>query len=144
MKQHSATAKWNKGLKDGIGEVTTGNGTVKSKYSFETRFGEGKDGTSPEELIGAALSGCFSMFLSSVAEKKGLSPEYVKSDAKVYLGQKDGAAHIMKIELFTEAVIPGVEDAAFQEMVKESKANCPASKALAAVPEVTVQATLKK
>ncbi|WP_187261016.1 OsmC family peroxiredoxin [Pontibacter beigongshangensis] len=143
MKAHKASAKWNKGLKDGNGQVKTGNGTVEANYSFNTRFGDSTDGTTPEELIGAAHAGCFSMFLSALAGNKGLSPEYVSTDAKVFLGEKDGGPHIMKIELTTEASIPGISEEDFQQLAEEAKQNCPISKVLASVPEMTLQATLK-
>lgn len=144
MKQHTAQARWEKGLKDGKGTLSTGNGQVKASYSFDTRFGEAKDGTTPEELIGAAHAGCFSMFLSALVGKQNITPAYIETTAKVYLGEKDGGPLIQKIELTTEASIDGLEDADFQKLVQEAKVNCPVSKALAAVPEVTVQASLKK
>lgn len=144
MKQHKATAKWSKGLKDGSGELHTGNGTVTATYSFDTRFGESRNGTTPEELIGAAHAGCFSMFLSALVGKQNITPDYIRTEAVVHLGENDGGPLITKIELTTEAVIDGMEDNTFQDLVKEAKANCPVSKALAAIPEITVQAALKK
>ncbi|GAB3537104.1 OsmC family protein [Pontibacter brevis] len=144
MKKHRAEARWNNGLKDGNGELKTGNGGVQSSYSFASRFGDSTKGTSPEELIGAAHAGCFSMFLSALMGKQNLSPEYIETKASVHLGEKDGGPLIEKIELTTEAKVDGLDNDAFQELVQQAKAGCPVSKALASVPEITVQATLKE
>jgi lipoyl-dependent peroxiredoxin len=144
MKVHKANATWKKGLKDGTGEVETANGGIKSTYSFATRFGDSTDGTTPDELIGAALASCYSMFLSALIDKQGITAEYIKTDAKVHLGEKDGGPHIMKIELITEASVPDLSEDEFQKLVKEAKENCPVSKALSAVPEMTVNATLNR
>ncbi|GAA4444463.1 OsmC family protein [Pontibacter saemangeumensis] len=144
MKKHRAEARWNKGLKDGAGEVKSGNGAIKADYTYASRFGDSTSGTSPEELIGAAHAGCFSMFLSALMGNENLSPEYVETKASVYLGEKDGAPLIQKIELTTEAKVAGLDNDKFQELVQKSKEGCPVSKALAAVPEITVQATLKE
>lgn len=142
MKQHKAKAQWKGGLKEGAGVFETGRGNVKTAYSFASRFGDDTKATSPEELVGAAHAGCFSMFLSGVISKQDLTPDYITTNADVTLGEKDGAPTIMKIVLTVEAKVPGLLDADFQRYVKESKENCPVSKALAAVPEITVNATL--
>ena len=144
MKVHRANATWKKGLKDGSGELETANGGIKSTYSFATRFGDSTAGTTPEELIGAAHAGCYSMFLSALLGNQNITPESIKTSAKVHLGEKDGAPLITKIELTTEASIQGISDDDFQKLVQEAKAGCPVSKALAAVPEVTVNASLNK
>lgn len=144
MKKSTARAQWNKGLKNGAGQVESGNGQFKADYTFASRFGEDNSATNPEELIGAAHAGCFSMFLSSLLEKANYKPESVITTATVHLGEKDGGPHVMKIELNTEASVPEIQDEEFQKLVQESKAGCPISKALAAVPEMTVTATLKK
>ncbi|MFD2245966.1 OsmC family peroxiredoxin [Pontibacter ruber] len=142
MKQHKAKAQWKGGLKEGSGEFETGRGNVKTGYSFASRFGDDTRATSPEELIGAAHSGCFSMFLSALLEKANYTPESINTSANVTLGEKDGAAHIMKIELTTEVRASGIQNEEFQKLVQDAKAGCPVSKALAAVPEITVNATL--
>ncbi|PRY13096.1 osmotically inducible protein OsmC [Pontibacter ummariensis] len=144
MKKHRAQARWNKGLKDGEGEVKTGNGAIESKYSYASRFGDSNSGTSPEELIGAAHAGCFSMFLSALMGNQDLTPEYIETKAVVSLGEKDGAPLIQKIELTTEAKVDGLDENTFQELVQQAKAGCPVSKALNAVPEITVEASLAK
>jgi lipoyl-dependent peroxiredoxin len=142
MKQHKAKAQWNGSLKEGAGEFETGRGNVKTGYSFASRFGDDTRATSPEELIGAAHAGCFSMFLSGVLGKHEFNPEYIKTDADVTLGEKDGAPTITKIVLTVKAKVENLQDTDFQRYVQESKENCPVSKALAAVPEITVNATL--
>lgn len=143
MKKHTAKAKWEKGLKDGSGELRTGNGAVQSKYTYASRFGDSSSGTSPEELIGAAHAGCYSMFLSALMGNENITPEYIETSASVWLGEKDGAPLIQKIELRTEAKADGLDEEKFQQLVQQAKAGCPVSKALAAVPEITVEATLK-
>lgn len=144
MKVHKANATWKKGLKDGSGELETANGGIKSSYSFATRFGDSTAGTTPEELIGAAHAGCYSMFLSALIGNKKITPEYIKTSARVSLGEKDGGPLITKIELTTEASVPGLSEDDFQQLVQEAKAGCPVSKALSAVPEITVNATLNR
>lgn len=144
MKKHRAEARWEKSLKEGSGELSTGNGALKSSYSFASRFGDSTSGTTPEELIGAAHAGCFSMFLSALLGNENLTPDYVQTKASVYLGEQDGSPLITKIELTTEAKVPGLQNDDFQSLVEKAKAGCPVSKALAAVPEITVQATLQE
>jgi len=144
MKKHTAKAKWEKGLKDGSGELSTGNGAVQSKYTYASRFGDSTSGTSPEELIGAAHAGCYSMFLSALMGNENITPDYIETTASVWLGEKDGGPLIQKIELRTEAKADGLDEEKFQQLVQQAKAGCPVSKALAAVPEMTVEATLKR
>ncbi len=142
MKQHNAKALWKGSLKEGSGEVETGRGNLKTGYSYASRFGDDTRATSPEELIGAAHAGCFSMFLSALLGNKNLTPDYISTSAIVHLGEKDGAPLITKIELTTEARIANISNDDFQQLVQEAKAGCPVSKALAAVPEITVNASL--
>ncbi|WP_299755060.1 OsmC family peroxiredoxin [uncultured Pontibacter sp.] len=144
MRKHKAEARWNKGLKGGEGEVKAGNGAFTSKYSYASRFGDSNSGTSPEELIGAAHSGCFSMFLSALIEKADITPEYVETKAVVTLGEQDGAPTILKIELNTEVKADGLDNEKLQQLAQDAKKGCPVSKALNAVPEITLQATLKE
>jgi len=144
MRKHRAEARWNKGLKDGNGEVKSATGAFESKYSFASRFGDSNSGTSPEELIGAAHAGCFSMFLSALMEKANLTPEYVHTKAVVTLGEQDGAPTILKIDLDTEVKAEGLDNEKLQQLAQDAKKGCPVSKALNAVPEITMQATLKE
>lgn len=133
-----ASATWNGTLKEGTGGVK-GTG-FEAAFTFGSRFeGNGK-GTNPEELIGAAHAGCFSMFLAAQLTKEGKPPTSINTSASVTLG--DGPT-VTKIELETVAVVPGIDQALFDDKVAFSKANCPISKALAAVPEIVIKATLK-
>jgi osmotically inducible protein OsmC len=134
-----AQAQWTGTLKEGKGTVKGGNGFFEAPFTFVSRFEGGKEGTNPEELIGAAHAGCFSMFLSAQLTKAGHAPTRIDTTATVHLG--DGPT-VTKIELETLAVVPGVDAATFDEKVKFSKENCPISKALAAVPELVVNAKL--
>ena len=142
MREHNAEAIWKKGLKDGAGVVKTGNGTIESDYSYGTRFGNERNGTTPEELIGAALSGCYSMFLSALLGKESYTPDYIHTRAKVTLGEKEGAPLVERIDLTVEAKVPKLTNDELQKLAQEAKAKCPISKALAAIPEVTLQASL--
>jgi lipoyl-dependent peroxiredoxin len=135
----TARAQWNGTLKEGSGAVSGTSGHFDAAFSYATRF-EGKaGGTTPEELIGAAIAGCFSMFLAAQLGKEGLTPTLIQTTAKVHLG---AGPLISKIELETTADVPGADRALFEEKVAFSKANCPVSKALASVPEIVVKATL--
>lgn len=137
MAVSKAQAKWTGTLKEGSGSV---KGTAfEAPFTFASRFeGSGK-GTNPEELIGAAHAGCFSMFLAAQLSKEGHPPTSIETQATVHLG--DGPA-ITKIELETTAVVPGVDPKVFDEKVDFSKKNCPISKALGAVPEIVFNAKL--
>ncbi len=137
MAIRSATAVWNGTLREGSGSMKVGSGAFEGAYSFGTRFEEAP-GTNPEELIGAAHAGCYSMFLSALLTKAGTPPTSVSTTAKVYL---EAGPTIAKIELTTEAQVPGIDDAAFQEQAAAAKANCPVSKALASV-EIVLNARL--
>jgi lipoyl-dependent peroxiredoxin len=128
-----AQAQWNGDLKAGKGEMSLGSGAFKGAYSFGTRF-EGAPGTNPEELIGAAHAGCFSMALSAALGKAGFTPKSVRTNATVTLDKVGEGFQITRIDLDTEASIPGIEDAKFQEIAKGAKENCPVSKALASTP----------
>ena len=134
-----ASAKWSGTLKEGSGSMKGGTGFFEAPFTFLSRFEGAKTGTNPEELIGAANAGCFSMFLAAQLTAAGHPPTSIETSATVTLG--DGPA-ITKIELETNAVVPGVSQAVFDEKVAFSKQNCPISKALGGVPEITIKATL--
>jgi lipoyl-dependent peroxiredoxin len=140
MAVSKASATWNGTLKEGNGSVKGGNGAFEAPFTFGSRFEGSGQGTNPEELIGAAHAGCFSMFLAAQLTKEGKPPTSINTTATVTLG--DGPT-VTKIELVTEAVVPGADEALFNDKVAFSKANCPISKALAAVPELVVSAKLK-
>ena len=138
MTTASAKAEWKGTLKEGSGSMSVGSGALNGPYTWASRFADGK-GTNPEELIGAAHAGCFSMFLSAKLTANGTPPTSVTTDAKVTLG--DGPT-LTDITLTTVAVVPNIDQAKFDELVKVAKEQCPISKALAAVPNITVNATL--
>ena len=141
MAVRKAEAKWEGTLKEGNGNVKLGSGAYEGQYNFSSRFEEGT-GTNPEELLGAAHAGCYSMALNVGLERAGFTPTYVDTTAKVHVGKIDDQLTITKIELFTEAVVPGLDDAKFQEMATDTRDNCIISRAIN-VPEMTVEATLK-
>ncbi|GMU66582.1 MAG: peroxiredoxin [Acidobacteriota bacterium] len=140
MATRNATAVWNGGLKDGSGTVRLGSGAFEGAYSFSSRFEEGT-GTNPEELIGAAHAGCFSMALSAALGKAGFAPKRITTVAKVHLRMGDAGPSIPNIELDCVAEVPGITPEAFAEQAEGAKQNCPVSKALAAV-EIVLHARL--
>ena len=140
MATRNGSAVWKGTLREGKGTVRLGSGAFEGQYSFASRFEEGT-GTNPEELIGAAHAGCFSMALAAGLTKAGYSPNRVATTAKVHLGQSGGGFKITLIELETEADVPGIDEQAFQEQAETAKKNCPVSQALAAT-EITLSAKL--
>ena len=140
MPTRNGSAVWEGTLREGKGTVRLGSGAYEGPYSFASRFEEG-NGTNPEELIGAAHAGCFSMALAAGLTKAGYSPKRVSTTAKVHLGQAGGGFKITLIELDTEAEIPGIDEQAFQEQAETAKKNCPVSQALAAT-EIKLNAKL--
>jgi osmotically inducible protein OsmC len=141
MSARKADAVWTGTLREGEGNVKLGSGTFEGKYSFKTRF-EDAPGTNPEELIAAAHSSCYSMALNAGLERAGFPPKRVHTTASVSLGKVNDAFAITRIELETEAEVPGIDEAAFQEQAKAAKENCPISKALAGVGTITLSAKL--
>ena len=135
-----ASAEWKGDLKTGAGTFTAGD-SISGDYTFSSRFEDGP-GSNPEQLIAAAHAACFSMALSNNLAKAGHTPDSVEPHATVTLGSVDGAPTITKIALVTVAKVPGLGDAAFQEQAAAAKAGCPVSKALAAVPEISLEASL--
>lgn len=140
MAVRRADAEWQGGLKGGSGTMKMSSGAYEGKYSFGSRFEEAP-GTNPEELIAAAHAGCFSMALAGALEKAGHAPTRVATTARVHLTVGAGGASITRIDLTTEAEVPGIDAAAFAEQAEGAKKNCPVSKALAAV-EITLDAQL--
>jgi len=134
------SAHWEGGLKDGRGSISTQSGALdKRPYGFAMRF-EGVPGTNPEELIGAAHAGCFTMALSLILGEAGLTADSLDTTATVTLEKLETGFTITAIHLKLEASIPGTDDAAFQELAAKAKANCPVSKLLNA--EITLDAAL--
>src|SRR5436189_3145916 len=128
MQTRKAEAEWTGSLKDGSGTVKLGSGAFQGSYSFASRFESGK-GTNPEELIGAAHAGCFSMALSAGLGRAGFNPKRVQTDAKVHLVKTDAGFKISKIELQTEAEVPGIDEKTFLEQAEAAKKGCPVAQA---------------
>jgi osmotically inducible protein OsmC len=138
MPVRKSEAVWTGTLKEGSGTMKLASGLCEGPYTFSSRFEEAK-GSNPEELIGAAHAGCFSMFLAALLTDKGYGPERIFTTAAVTLG---AGPTITKIVLDCAATVSGVDEAEFQELAAQAKAGCPVSKALAAVPEIVLNATL--
>ncbi len=116
---------------------------AETPYSFKTRF-ENEKGTNPEELIAAAHAGCFSMALSGGLTKEGFAPKKVTTRADVHIGPDPaGGFRISRIELFTDAEVPGIDQAKFDTVVEATRTGCPVSKLLGKGAEIAVKATLK-
>jgi len=130
MPVRTANAQWEGDLKSGKGKVRLGSGAYEGPYSFLSRFENGQ-GTNPEELIAAAHAGCFSMALSHALAQAGFPPKRVHTTARVHLDKTADGFAIGRIELQTEAEVPGLAAAAFQEQAEKAKKNCPVSKVLA-------------
>ncbi len=138
MPIRASEATWRGTLKEGEGTMRLASGRYEGPYTYSSRFEEAA-GTNPEELLGAAHAGCFSMFLAALLTEKGYAPESVHTTASVHLG---AGPTIKRIDLDCQAVVPDVGDDEFQQLALEAKAKCPVSKALAAVSEITLAATL--
>ena len=138
MAVRKSNAVWNGTLKEGAGKMKLGSGLYEGPFTYASRFEEGK-GTNPEELIGAAHAGCFSMFLAALLGNNGYTPNRVETTAAVHLG--DGPK-IHKIELTCRAEVPDIDAATFADLAAQAKAGCPVSKALAAVDEIILDAAL--
>jgi osmotically inducible protein OsmC len=132
MPARTASARWEGGLQQGKGTMRLGSGAFEGQYSFLSRFEDGA-GTNPEELLGAAHAGCFSMALSAGLEQAGHPPTSVDTTATVHLGRSDSGFEISRIDLDCAAVVPGLDDAEFQAQAATAKVGCPVSKALAGV-----------
>ena len=139
--KRNASAVWQGTLKKGDGKLQTDSKVLSgTPYSFHDRFEDG-GGTNPEELIGAAHAGCYSMALSMILEGAGLTPERIETHAAVTLDQVEGGFAITGIHLTVRARVPGADDGDFQRCAEEAKGGCPVSKALAT--EITMDATLE-
>ncbi len=134
------SAEWQGDLRSGTGTFTAGD-TIEGEFSFKSRFEDGP-GANPEQLIAAAEASCFSMALSAALADAGTPVESVRTEATVTLRFVDGAPKITSIALRTVGRVPGLDDAAFQEAARGAKENCPVSRALSGVPEITLEASL--
>lgn len=144
-KTRTAKATWEGGLKDGKGFLKLGSKAFEGAYNFGNRFGDEETATNPEELIGAAHAGCFTMFLSSMLEKNGTVAKELKSKSSVKLefGGEDGPV-ISSIALSIKGIVPGLSETEFIRIAEEAKQKCPVSKSLAAVAEMTLSAKLSE
>ncbi|MBW3667999.1 MAG: OsmC family protein [Actinobacteria bacterium] len=140
MPVRSADARWEGPLQSGKGSMRLAGGAYEGAYSFSSRFEEGT-GTNPEELIAAAHAGCFSMAFAGGLGKAGHEPVSVQTTAKVHLEKGDAGFRIPRIDLVTEAEVPGISEADFQELADTAKRTCPVSTLLAAA-EITLEAKL--
>ncbi len=141
MPTRTSEAKWSGDLKEGSGTMKLGSGAYEGAYTFKSRMETGP-GTNPEELIAAAHAGCFSMAISAILAGNGHAPKSVHTTAKVSFDAVPGGFAITKINLSTEGEVPGLDAAGFEKFAQEAKKGCPVSKALAAVPEITLSAKL--
>lgn len=136
----TGSAAWQGGIKDGKGSISTESGALKAyPYGFASRF-EGMPGTNPEELVGAAHAGCFTMAFSLILGQSNLVAEHMETSAKVTLEQVEGGYAITAVHLTLKAKIPGADQATFERLSAMAKAGCPVSKVLKA--EITLDATL--
>ena len=141
MSVRESSARWEGDLKGGKGSMRLGSGAFEGQFSFKSRFEEGT-GTNPEELIGAAHAGCFSMAFSNMLSEAGHVPKRVSTTAKVHLGPVDGKPTIHTIDLDMEGDVPGISKEKFLDIANKAKAGCPVSRALGGV-KINLNARLK-
>jgi len=141
MPTRKAEAEWKGSLAEGGGRLKVGSGAFDGPYSFKSRFEEGQSATNPEELLGAAHAGCFTMALAAQLSRERLTPKRIHTDANVKLEKVGDTFSITQVELVTEAEVPGIDEATFQKYALEAKQNCPVSKALAGT-EIQLRAKL--
>ncbi|KQV95776.1 OsmC family peroxiredoxin [Rhizobacter sp. Root1221] len=144
MTEKTATVHWEGQGKQGQGQISTETAALKAyPYGFGSRFGDDRTGTNPEEILAAAHAACFTMAFSFACDKAGFATVTVDTRASVRLAQKGDGFAIDRIALTLSAKVPGLDEAKFQEIADGAKQGCPLSKALASVPEITLQATLQ-
>ncbi len=141
MPIRKAEAAWHGTFGDGEGKMRLGSGAFEGAYSYRSRMEEGP-GTNPEELLGAAHAGCFSMSLARRLSAAGYSPERIHTEARVRFGRAGEGYAISRIDLRTEAEVPGVDEELFLEKAEAAKRDCAVSKALAGVEEISLEAKL--
>jgi osmotically inducible protein OsmC len=144
MIEQEASAHWEGTGKTGQGNVSTGSGAMQDHpYGFRTRFEGDRQGTNPEELLGAAHAACFTMAFAFACERAGSPARSIDTTAKVRLSKQGAGFAIDRIALTLDASVPGLDEPRFQELAQGAKRECPLSKALASVPEITLQARLR-
>ena len=141
MPERKAEARWRGSLKDGSGTMRVGSGAFEGTYSFASRMENGT-GTNPEELIGAAEAGCFSMAFANALTEAGHTPQEIHTSASVHFERSDKGWGISRIELTTDGVVSGIDEATFSRIGEDAKKNCPVSKALTGT-QISLKTTLK-
>jgi osmotically inducible protein OsmC len=141
MAIRSASARWEGTLTEGAGTMRTGQGGLQGNYSFKSRFADGQ-GSNPEELIGAAHAGCFSMAMSKGLADAGFTPVSIDTTANVHLEAVNGQQTVTRIDLNTTVNAPGIDNDTFQKIAEGTKQGCPISRLLAPGTEITLTATL--
>lgn len=145
MIEKRASVHWEGAGKTGQGKVSTETGALQGyPYGVASRFADDRKGTNPEEIIGAAHAACFTMFFAVSCEKQGINTGSIDTTAVVRLAKEGEGFKIDRIALTMEATVPGIDEARFQELAENAKKNCPVSKALAGVPEITLEARLRR
>ena len=142
MPIHKAQADWRGAFDEGEGKMRLGSGAFEGAYSYRSRMEGSAPGTNPEELLAAAHAGCFSMSLARRLSADGHPPQRIRTEARVRLGRAEEGYAIGRIELRTEAEVPGVDEGPFLERAEAAKRDCAVSKALAGVGEITLEAKL--
>lgn len=143
MNEKHASVRWDGAGKAGTGKISTETGALADyPYGFTSRFGDDRQGTNPEEILGAAHAACFTMAFSFACDAQGIATKSIDTTAAVRLVKEDNGFAIDRIALTLKAVVPGLDEATFQKIAREAKENCPLSKALAGVPEITLEASL--
>ena len=145
MTEKSASVLWTGAGKHGLGQISTESGALMDyPYGFASRFGDDRRGTNPEEILGAAHAACFTMAFSFACEEAGFATTTVDTQAHVRLSAQGEGFVIDRIALRLTAVVPGLDEVRFQEIAATAKRDCPLSRALASVPEISLQATLER
>lgn len=145
MAEKRATVHWEGAGKSGKGQVSTQTGALSSyPYGFASRFEDDRRGTNPEEILGAAHAACFTMAFAFACEGQGITTKVIDTSASVRLVKQGAGFLIDRIALTLDAEVPGLDEAKFQEIAATAKRDCPLSKALASVPEITLVATLRR
>ncbi len=142
MATRNGSAVWSGDLQNGSGTITVGNDAHSGPYSFKSRFEEGEQGTNPEELLSAALAGCFSMALSLILTEAGHPPDSIRTSARAQLRPVDGAPTITQMAVTTGGVVPGIDQDEFVRHATTAKEQCVISRAIAGVNEITLDAKL--
>jgi osmotically inducible protein OsmC len=144
MTEKSASVAWTGAGKKGLGKISTETGALKDyPYGFASRFGDDRHGTNPEEILGAAHAACFTMAFSFACDKAGFATAKVNTQARVRLSAAGEGFVIDRIALTLSAVVPGLDEVRFRDIAATAKRDCPLSKALASVAEISLVATLE-